>query len=618
MKLHIIYQTEHETLQFAGEELQKYLAPICPDAAYTVSLQVEKTTEDDRYAVSFTREHGKIVGSNPRSVLLGVYKYLHRLGFRFLRPGTEYEKTITSVDEDTFYQEFEETPALRHRGICIEGADSLENVLDIIDWLPKVGYNSFFVQFWNADSFLDRWYSHINNPLLPKETLTKEQAADYSRKIDRAMALRGISHHRVGHGWTGRTLGYEALGWDRTDAELTDEARSMMAQINGKRDFCGGVPVNTNLCYSDEKVRSKFAETVVTYAKEHPEVDYLHLWLADAFNNHCECENCRKKTPSDWYILLINQIDRRLTEENLSTKIVFLLYMELLWPPKTEKILHPERFVMMFAPISRTFQKAYEECPANDTIPEFVLNHITLPNTLEENVAFLKKWQEQFKGDSFVYDYHLGRAHYGDVGYVHISELISRDIHYLSQLGVNGFMSCQELRAAFPNALPNYVMGTVGVNPELTFDQIAEEYYQAAYGNGWEEVLTYLTGISRLCNCDYVNGITPRIDAQMAENMKQALQITENMYPKILKRLETASGIEKLFWQELEYHNRFSICYLTVLQKKAQGDEQGLKDADDQFLQLIREEESAHQKALDVYRIIEVTTNYTKLRGHMK
>lgn len=54
-----------------------------------------------------------------------------------------------------------------------------------------------------------------------------------------------------------------------------------------------------------------------------------------------------------------------------------------------------------------------------------------------------------FKGDSFVYDYPLGRAHYGDLGYMKISQTIYRDVSYLSNLHLNGYISCQELRAGF-------------------------------------------------------------------------------------------------------------------------------------------------------------------------
>ena len=61
-----------------------------------------------------------------------------------------------------------------HRGICIEGANSLENVLNFIEWMPKMGFNSFFIQFKKPDTFFERWYHHIFNPILEREEKSRK------------------------------------------------------------------------------------------------------------------------------------------------------------------------------------------------------------------------------------------------------------------------------------------------------------------------------------------------------------------------------------------------------------------------------------------------------------
>ena len=76
------------------------------------------------------------------------------------------------------------------------------------------------------------------------------------------------------------------------------------------------------------------ARYVVEYAKNHSNSDYLHVWLADSNRNHCECEECRKMRPSDWYLMVMNRIDELLTEEGLDTRIVFIAYVDTLFPPK--------------------------------------------------------------------------------------------------------------------------------------------------------------------------------------------------------------------------------------------------------------------------------------------
>ena len=67
-------------------------------------------------------------------------------------------------------------------------------------------------------------------------------------------------------------------------------------------------------------------------------------------------------------------------------------------------------------------------------------------------------------------------------------------------------LRCQELRCALPNALPNYVMGRTLFDTSISFEELAREYFSAAYGDDWEKVYSYLTDISSLCSCDYFNG----------------------------------------------------------------------------------------------------------------
>ena len=72
-------------------------------------------------------------------------------------------------------------------------------------------------------------------------------------------------------------------------------------------------------------IKKTIALSVRDYLKAAPEIDFLHVWLADDRNNHCECSECIKKRPSDWYIDLLNAIDDELTKEGLAAKIVFLI-----------------------------------------------------------------------------------------------------------------------------------------------------------------------------------------------------------------------------------------------------------------------------------------------------
>ena len=352
-----------------------------------------------------------------------------------------------------------------------------------------------------------------------------------------------------------------------------------------------------------------FAHKVVSYAKQHSEVDYLHVWLADASNNHCECENCQKAIPTDLYVNILNRIDALLTEKGLKTKIVFLIYEELLWAPETERLINPERFVMMFAPISRTFMKSYYVPEKLPVPPAYVRNKITLPVNLEENLSFLNQWQKAFEGECFDYDYPLGRAHYGDMGYIHISRIIYEDIKYLKELHLDGYISCQELRAFLPNGLPNYVMGKCLFGTTQTFEDLVEEYFSASYGKDWKICFEYLNKVSSLCDCDYFNGKGPRKNETMQKNMIRLKKVLLDFKEK-KKNYTFSNQLTDIFWKHLDYHNEYCILLADALYYLSAGKQENTQKAWKDFHDFICSHELEFQKALDVYRVIEVSTNY--------
>lgn len=627
MNIQIEFPSHSKTISFAASELKYYLLKINNTLTFLTEQQTQDqscgtislglfpnhsfSSEDDQYEIEISHLSGHILGSNERSVLLGVYQYLTLLGCRFLRPGKEYEWIPTLSNLDEIHISHKHQALYRHRGVCIEGADSPENILDFIDWLPKLGYNSFFLQFELPYAFLNLWYSHKNNPLKEPEEFSLEKASEISALIDEAMKVRSLKHHRVGHGWTCSVLHQNTLGWVSSDAVLTEEEASMTAQVNGKQGFYEGIPINTNLCYSNPKVIDSFANHVVKYAKNHPEVDYLHVWLADNSNNHCECDNCKDHLPADLYIPILNEIDRRLTLEGLQTKIVFLIYEELLWAPKETKLKNPDRFLMMFAPISRTFLQSYKVPDVLPSTSPYERNQITLPVNLEENLAFLAQWQTCFQGDSFDYDYPLGRAHYGDFGYLHISHIIYEDIHQLNALHLNGYISCQELRSFLPNGLPNYVMGKCLLGTKQTFDEIAKEYFQAAYGEHWKDCLSYLTSLSNLCDCDYYNGKGERKKESVAQNMILLQEKVSDFRAKYKQPPFWENETQMLFWKHLDYHSEYCILLSRALISLASGKTKEAEEHWKAFTYYICSNEPQFQKALDVYRVIEVSTNYT-------
>lgn len=610
----------HPTLAFAESELFFYLNMLALEVpqqteGYCISLRVDpkgaQGNSADHFSYRFSEHSGFVTGCNPRSVLLGVYDYLRRIGFVFLHPGAGGTFVPSpAAPEALLCPLIEKTADFRHRGVCIEGANSLDNVLEFIDWLPKNGYNAFFVQFKKPDVFFERWYDHTFNPTLTGQKQTREELDQMETAVTEAMQLRDLLDHRVGHGWTAEALGFANTGWREEHAKFSPETQQLLAQVGGKRALWGGCPTNTNLCYSNPEARRLLIEQVVAYAKQHSSVSYVHFWLADEANNVCECQACSQTTLSDQYIEILNQLDERLSQEGLETKIVFLLYQELLYAPLRSRLAHPERFCLMFAPISRTFEKPYpQEIPKTDVAP-YVRNQFRFPETVAENLSHYFSWKQHYRGDSFFYDYPLGRAHYGDFGYMKIARVIYDDIHSLKGLDSNGYMSCQELRAMTPSGFPNFVMGQALLDESISYEELKQTYFRAMFGDGYEMVVEYLQQLSDLSDTDYFNGHGPRKQPDKKVRFHHLAQ-TARAFLTDMDALHQKDPRYDRNWEFLKFHGRYCILLSCALAALCEGDQAGADTHFREFCDYIQHNELNHQTRLDVYRVIEVATKYT-------
>lgn len=615
MAISIITDMNVPTLAFAGSELTRHLemTGLKASGEYPVSLQVWPELApggEDCFQFEFCADGGEICGSNARSVLLGVYAYLRELGFVFLFPtdrGT-HAPALSEI-EQLFCGETVHKASFRHRGVCIEGADSEKHVLSFIDWLPKNGFNSFFLQFKKPDVFLNQWYDHVNNPLLEKESKTREELDEIEQRLTAAMVKRGVIDHRVGHGWTGEAIGLNTTGWYEDKTALPEETELLTAEVNGERGLWHGVPTNTNLCYSNPKARARIIERIAAYAKENPSVDYVHFWLADANNNHCECEECRKSTPTDLYVEMLNELDEALTKEGLDTRIVFLLYQELLYAPVKAKLKNPDRFCLMFAPISRTFERSYPSDFSGEEVEPFVLNRFKMPRSVEGNLAHYFNWKKVYGGDGFFYDYPLGRAHYGDFGYMKISKVIYDDIHTLKALDTNGYMSCQELRAMCPTGFPNYVMGLSLLDDSIPYEKMKQDYFRAMFGSNSGRIIEYLEELSRLSDTDYFKGEGERLQPEKRERFEKLAETARAFLQTADSMLEHEPGTADEL-EFLKFHAQYCVLLAQSLALLCCGEKERAQNEFEKFLRYIRENELKYSTRLDVFRVVEVSTNY--------
>jgi len=557
----IISIGDHPTVRLAAQELRTYLEKASGQTgnleqrtryqsdlpALWVGLgehfsgvqlpAVQDSRFDDAIAIETKGEEGVITGNNPRSVLLAAYRYLHELGCRWVRPAPKSEY-IPHIDLDQTAVHVVETPSYRHRGVCIEGSVSKEHVLEIIRWLPKVGMSAYFVQFREGFTFFDRYYKSKG------QAFNIADAQAIVREIVAEAKQRDLLYHAVGHGWTCEPFGMRGLGWEYPPEPAPAESIQFLAEVNGKREVWGGIPLNTNLCFSNLEVRRRVTESIADYAQEHVETDIIHFWLGDGWNNHCECENCRDTSPSDYYVKMLNELDQLLTRRGLRTRIVFLIYFDLLWPPVIERIANPDRFILMFAPITRTYSRPFIVDKALPPLPPFERNKLKFSRRIEQNVAFLRAWQGLFQKpvDSFDFDYHLMWDHVNDPGYTQTARILHQDLQLLQSLDLDGFNSCQVQRANFPTGLPMTVMGWTLWNREVAYDAMVKDYFAAAYGAEGAQVQAYLERLTDLFDPVYQRGEKPKEGEQAAEKLRQVPEFVAGFQPIIAQQLASAAN----------------------------------------------------------------------------
>jgi hypothetical protein len=629
---------EGEPLRYAAEELKKYLermdedvrveieavaalgtAGICANHAIWLGQMVDFGWEepegvgglDDAVRVEVVNGSGIIAGANPRSVLLAVYRFLYDVGCRWVRPGVDGE-VIPKREVGKLQASFAESASFRHRAICIEGATSLENVLELIEWMPKVGFSGYFMQFREGFTFFDRWHRHQNNPLLQPEAFTVEQARQFTSQIERELQRRGMVYQAIGHGWTCEAYGIPCLGWDPMEKEWPQEVLRDLAEVDGKRQMRWNVPSITALCYSRPEVQQRLAQCVIDYAADHPQIDLLHLWLDDGYNNKCECAECRKRRPADYYIEMLNRVDEGMSRLGLKTKVVFLAYVDMLWPPETVRLTNPDRFVFMFAPISRTYQEALKPSGPLPELTMFELNRLDFPKSIEMLLAFLNAWQETVPvGDSFVYDYYMifGTGIYGfDPGMLHLSRMIHEDIRLYPSLGLNGLVSCQVQRAFFPNGLAMYVMGRTLWQRELGYEELRSDYFRSAYGEEGGLVFEYFEALARFPGWGWLlkqPADLPEVDlASVQVQIDEAARVIEDFTPVARRNAGLANASQAQSWKYLLVHLEMARQMLEMVGLKVSGQTEAAAQAWQGLKRFVCEREMELQPVLDVWLFV--------------
>ena len=599
-------------LDFAAEELKKYLRmmmPECgdveisyePDATegfrlglledFGLPFEGQDAVLDDVIHVETDEKGGILAGSNPRSVLFSVYRFLRENGCRWLYPGVDGDYVPMKDIEPVSYHKLADH---RFRGHCNEGAESQQCMLETIDFYAKQELNIYMMEFRIPFSYYDHYYNHrFNNINRVPEPVSTMQVLQWKRQCETEIAKRGLQFHDMGHGWTADPYGMDTSNrklWKNGTLKLTDECRKYIALRNGERELYRSDPQWTNPCMSQPIVRSIMADAVVEYAKKHSNVDYLHVWLADGTRNHCECEECSKMRPSDWYMMIMNEIDEKLDAAGLDTRIVFIAYVDTLWGPEKIAIKNPKRFSLLYAPITRSYCESFRE---DSVLPEplpYERNAWQTPSSAEENQALLNQWFELWKGDNFAYEYHFWRHQVRDPGGLYIAKRIYEDIRALKYMNLRGIVEDGSQRSFFPNGFAIYVYAETLMNRDCDFEAVKEDYFSHIYGPDWKKAVSLLSRISAAFDYEYTSGkksVDPEIsnfyNPAMAPQLAKIKELAAEERALVAKHMVMPTRPQTVSWRLLGYHATYIGLFADLLIAKASGDNFLAKELHDRF-----------------------------------
>lgn len=619
--------TSDSTVDFAAEELKKYLRMMMPECGdikisykpgandgFRLGLMqdfgldvtdAEDVELDDILYIDCDTEGGIIAGDNPRSVLLSVYEYLRQNGCRWLFPGVDGEYIPM---QDIKAVKYRHRPSCRYRGWCNEGAEFQQSMIEAIDFSPKVGNNVFMMEFRIPSAYYDSYYSHARNTEnRSPEPVSDRQVLQWKRQCESEIAKRGLQFHDIGHGWTGDPFGVDtARGWEKLDDSfLLEEDRSMLAYTILKRRAGGagmpdeeefktsprargmwnGQPLNTNFCMSNANAREKFANYVADYAENHSNSTYLHVWLGDAANNHCECEECKKKTPSDWYMILLNECDQELTKRKLDTRIVFIVYVDTTWAPLTEKIENQDRFTLLLAPISRSYMMTLPKCGVKKNTVPYKRNQNALPSSLEEYFAYFAEWKKMWKGASLSYEYHFWRHQAFDLSGIELAKRINEDIKVYKAYDINGIIEDGSQRSFFPTGLAFYTYARTLFDTSLSPEEIAEDYFSHAFGEDWKSFYDYLAKLEEKIPFPYVSGEykNRHYAPDMREQILSVKEITRAGRELIKEHYNSDMRVQTYSVRILEMHADFVDMLSDALAEKCVGNDDGATECYEKF-----------------------------------
>ncbi len=399
-----------------------------------------------------------ITGATEGATLHAVYMFLDALGCRFLAPQFAFYRESAEVVphlRDIAGPESSDCrdSMLKFRKIYVEEGHSHthENLAQIVEWMPKVGYNTLVVPTNYQGHDRVKWDSF------------RERVAPECQK-------RGITIEVGGHGYQ------NFLSAEMEDGKLfTQHAEWFAVDANGKRQKGQNWVFNT----SNADAVKYLIDNFIRYIKTHPEIQIYDFWPPDGAK-WCECDDCKKLgTPSDRQAILLARVKEALSDVRPDLRLEMIAYSSYLDPPEHVKV--DKSVLVDFCPINQQFDQQINDPGA----------------TKNKNYAdALIAWRKAFEGDVSIYSYY--RKYAWDSLPVVIPHYMQRDLQWYAKAPVQGISTYAEPGDWFTYELNHYVLAQLAWNPDVDVDVLIKKFCEARYGASAAKAASVLTTLEEI------------------------------------------------------------------------------------------------------------------------
>ena len=413
-----------------------------------------------------------IKGSNPRSVLYGVYGLLRSSGVvAWCAPGKAHE-IITRRDSIVVPEgNCHERALLKYRGYYVDTAQhsvSPDNVADVVDWIAKNFGNYLLVSVCH--------FLRLREPLV--------------KAISQRDLILEVGHH-----------GFHFYVDSRQHFSTNPEWFSLLDGERQPGEFFLNMIHNSQLCTTNRQVVDFYVEAFMRFWEQNPEVQILGIVPNDGFG-WCECEACMRLEPrgmvnplwpdaasdrlrhqgSGRYQHFVREVTQRIEHRITSKRVSFMAYAGMILPTAAVQEL-PSSVALTIALYERWYDRTLIDSQADGQANSKILD-------------ILGQWRKQVTGDINIYEYYAKYCWLSLPKWM--PELIRSDTRFFAAEGFQGLMSMIEtdnFAVYEPNHLSQMAMSwSATLEPQNWLSQ----YTEARFGSWAVTARRHISGVAHM------------------------------------------------------------------------------------------------------------------------